>query len=302
MLAVVAGASARADDGQPVAAVSSRVSLAYSRARLPGGGYRAETYTFGDGGRLPGPVRDDSIDRLTFLDVARAVAGPLEKRNFFPVKDRNPENTQLLIMIYWGTTSGNSDASDSSQYQNLQRDQASGTKQPSTSPQNGAAVARAGAEASEEARVEAATQNARQSSEDAEMASVLAENWRRDQGDARNAMLLGYDTALSETDGVGSTPLTHYRDDLIAEIEEDRYFVVVMAYDYQALWKHRKHSLLWVTRISVRAQGTNFTRVLPSMVSYASQFFGVSSNGLLRRPIPEGRVDIGEPKSLGTLP
>jgi hypothetical protein len=75
-----------------------------------------------------------------------------------------------------------------------------------------------------------------------------------------------------------------------------------MAYDYQALWRQKKHSLLWVTRLSVRERGADFGKLLPSMVGYASQFFGQDSHGLLRRPLPEGRVEIGEPKSLGALP
>jgi hypothetical protein len=75
-----------------------------------------------------------------------------------------------------------------------------------------------------------------------------------------------------------------------------------MAYDYQALWTQRKHSLLWVTRFSVRARGADFEKLLPSMVTYASQYFGQDSHGLLRRPLPEGRVDIGEAKSLGAVP
>jgi hypothetical protein len=134
------------------------------------------------------------------------------------------------------------------------------------------------------------------------MAAVLAENWQRDQADMKNAMLLGYDTALAELDDVGATPQTRRRDDMITDIEESRYFVVLMAYDYQALWTQKKHRLLWVTRFSVRARGADFEKLLPSMVASASQYFGQDSHGLLRRPLPEGHVEIGEPKSLGTVP
>jgi hypothetical protein len=284
-------------DGE-IAAVSSSVSDGYARVRLPDGSFQPETYTFGEGGRLAGPARDDTIDRLTFTDVATAVAGPLKKRNYVPVDDRNPEKTKLLIMVYWGTTSGTADSSDSLGYQNLQRSQ--GSRPPPTQPP--ASLAKGGAGANQQARQAAATSNMRQSEEDGAMAQVLAENWQRDQADMRNAMLLGYDTAIAETSAVGSTPATRRRDDLMSEIEEDRYFVVLMAYDYQALWRQKKHSLLWVTRLSVRERGADFGKLLPSMVGYASQFFGQDSHGLLRRPLPEGRVEIGEPKSLGALP
>jgi hypothetical protein len=284
-------------DGE-IAAVSSSVSAGYARARLPDGSFRPETYTFGEGGRLAGPSHDDTIDRLTFTDVATVVAGPLKKRNYVPVEDRNPEKTKLLIMVYWGTTSGTEDSSDSLGYQNLERSQVS--KPPPTQPP--ASLAKGGAGANNQARQAAAAANMRQSDEDGAMAEVLAENWQRDQVDMRNAMLLGYDTALAETSAVGSTPETRKRDDLIAEIEENRYFVVLMAYDYQALWRQKKHSLLWVTRLSVRERGSDFGKLLPSMVGYGSQYFGQDSHGLLRRPLPEGRVEIGEPTSLGALP
>ena len=118
----------------------------------------------------------------------------------------------------------------------------------------------------------------------------------------KNAMLLGYDTALAETSDVGSTPLSRRHEDLVSEIEDSRYFIVLMAYDYQALWTQRKHRLLWVTRFSVRARGVDFEKLLPSMVAYASQYFGQDSHGLLRRSLPEGHVEIGEPRSLGVVP
>jgi hypothetical protein len=289
---------ARAQSDGEIAAVSSTVSPGYARLRLPDGTFKPETYTFGEGGRLAGSSRDDTVDKLNFTDVASVIADPLKKRNYVPVEDRNPEKTKLLIMVYWGTTQGTADSSDSLGYQNLQRSQVS--KPPPTQPP--ASLAQSGPAANELARQAAATANMRQAAEDGALAQVLAENWQRDQADMRNAMLLGYDTALAETSAVGSTPATLRRDDLIAEVEESRYFVVLMAYDYQALWTQKKHSLLWVTRLSVRERGADFGKLLPSMVGYASQYFGQDSHGLLRRPLPEGHVEIGVPKSLGTVP
>ena len=170
-------------DGE-IAAVSSSVSDGYARVRLPDGSFQPETYTFGEGGRLAGPARDDTIDRLTFTDVATAVAGPLKKRNYVPVDDRNPEKTKLLIMVYWGTTSGTADSSDSLGYQNLQRSQ--GSRPPPTQPP--ASLAKGGAGANQQARQAAATSNMRQSEEDGAMAQVLAENWQRDQADIQRSV------------------------------------------------------------------------------------------------------------------
>ncbi len=299
--AVVPANCARADGDGEVAAISSQVSSGYSRVKLADGSFQPETYTFGEGGRLSGSANDETIDKLTFLDIAKVIAGPLKKINYVPVGDRNPEKTRLLIMVYWGTTLGTFDSSDSLGYQNLQRSQES--KPPPPPPPAGSRGGPApGPGANQQARQDAAVRSSSQAVEDGAMAQVLAENWQRDQADSKNAALLGYDSALAETSDVGSTPQSRRHDDLVAEIEESRYFVVLMAYDYQALWTHRKHSLLWVTRFSVRERGSDFERLLPSMVSYASEYFGQDSHGLLRRALPEGHVEIGEPKSLGTLP
>jgi hypothetical protein len=121
----------------------------------------------------------------------------------------------------------------------------------------------------------------------------------RVQADERVAMLLGYDAELDATRGLEHTPLRHSRDDLVSEIEDSRYFVILMAYDFQKARQHKGPELLWVTRISVRARGNDFRKILPAMTAYASPFFGQDSHGLLRKTMPDGRIDVGEPKSLG---
>jgi hypothetical protein len=131
------------------------------------------------------------------------------------------------------------------------------------------------------------------------MAVVSAENRSRDQVTARNALMLGYDSAWSATENLKGTPLEYRRQDLASELEESRYFVVVMAYDFQMMWKQKKHKLLWETRVSVCQRHHNFDKDLLAMTRYASQYFGQDSHGLIRKVLPEGRVDIGEMKSLG---
>lgn len=260
---------------------------------MPDGSYQAETYTFGEGGHQPGGAHDDTIDKLTFSDIATVIAGPLARRNYVPVGDRDPDKTKLLIMVYWGTTSGTSATAESVAYQNLQANQHS-IGPPPPPPPSGAS--HSGGDNT------AIILSARRDGADSAMATVNTENWQRDQADLRNARLLGYDEALSETGGEGPTPLNLRREDLISEIEDNRYFIVLMAYDFQALWKHKKHKLLWVTRFSIRERGADFAKIFPSMAAYASQYFGQDSHGLLRRPLPEGHVEIGATKSLGTVP
>ena len=131
------------------------------------------------------------------------------------------------------------------------------------------------------------------------------ENRQNDRTDFLNAQMLGYDSpgliGTEKGNYVRGTAFSTDRDDLYAEIEENRYFVVLMAYDFQLLWKEKKHKLLWETRFSISERRNAFDKALPVMAQYASQYFGQDSHGLLRARVPEGRVDIGETKSLGEV-
>ncbi len=83
-----------------------------------------------------------------------------------------------------------------------------------------------------------------------------------DLEDSKNASLLGYDGLWNSTANYQGTPLEYRRQDMLNELEHDRYFVILMAYDFQAVWK-QKHNLLWETRFSVRQRGAEFDKELP---------------------------------------
>ena len=293
----LAPSGALADESQ-ITAVSSRTSDDYVRVKLPDGTSQTETYTFGNGGRLPGPSRDDSIDRMTFEDVAKVVMDTLEKQRYLPQTDHDPNKTNFLIMVYWGTTSGTENTSGSAAYENLQASQPASVQPPHPPPpsmgSHGGPTGGGGAAAS--------ILKSQPDNMTGEMATVAAMEEQREQADMRNAQLLGYDSELAQAGRTEISTFKLRRDDLMAEIEQNRYFVILMAYDFQALWKQKKHRLIWVTRMSVRERGGDFAKILPSMVGYAGKFFGHDTGGLLRKPLPEGRVEIGEPKSLGVVP
>ena len=58
----IARPAAFAESDGEIAAVSSQVSAGYSRVKLADGSFQAETYTFGEGGRLAGPVSYTHLD------------------------------------------------------------------------------------------------------------------------------------------------------------------------------------------------------------------------------------------------
>jgi hypothetical protein len=78
--------------------------------------------------------------------------------------------------------------------------------------------------------------------------------------------------------------------------------VILRAFDFQSAWKGKKLKLLWETRFSLSQRRHDFGKDLPRMAQAASQYFGQASNGLVQTPIPLGRVDIGNVRSLGTEP
>ena len=86
------------------------------------------------------------------------------------------------------------------------------------------------------------------------------------------------------------------RQDMLDELEEDRYFVVLMAYDFQLMWKEKKPKLLWETRFSIRRRRHEFDRDLLRMAAEAAQYFGRESHSLIRERLPETNVILGQPK------
>ncbi len=272
-LGICLACSARAFEtvgANDITAVSGRITKDYVRTRLANGSYAAEYYAFGKGGNWAGAKADASIDNLKFLDVAHIIANPLASQNYLPSKD--PKSTRLLIMVYWGTTRAPEHASTSSAYERAADLEPPGQ---SSTPDDSAYYTA--------------------------LLLVDLENKQRDRTDFKNAKMLGYDSWWEDTEHYKATFLQDRWRAMIDELEEDRYFVVLMAYDFQLMAKEKKHKLLWETRFSIRQRHHNFDADLPAMARYASKYFGQDSGGLVHGDVPFGHVDIGEMKSLGAV-
>ncbi len=271
-----------ADGVDGVTAVAAKVSSDYIRAKQPDGSFQPETYAFGSGGNWGGDIKDATIDNLKFMDVAKVIAGPLARQKYLPAKD--PEKTKLLIMVYWGTTTVPPKAQDDVMYEEYN-----------------AALA--------ESRILMAQIPPQVDEANAVLTSALhtlaMANRIRDELDFKNAAMIGYSASgligTDEGNYKKHTALGIDQRDEVSEIEQNRYFVVLMAYDFQILWKEKKHKLLWETRFSINELHNSFDKALPVMARFASQYFGEPTNGLVRTRVPEGQVDIGEVESLGEV-
>jgi hypothetical protein len=124
-----AGIFSYVSESEQATAVSSRTFDGYVRDKAPDGSFAPETFVYGNGGEVESSpvavglsfyrnggsqfgsyIADPTIDNLSFKDVAQRINGALEAENYVPAKD--PAATKLMIMVYWGRSSGSEDYHD----------------------------------------------------------------------------------------------------------------------------------------------------------------------------------------------
>jgi hypothetical protein len=273
LLLVVPG-RLRAEWGEYVT-VSSTAAKDYVRPLVGRNGeLRPESYVFAEGEFFGGSTRDAGMEKVPFREVVTTVGRSLARQNYFPAKD--PKLADLLVVVYWGTTTVEEDPNKQLNVEALNSAVAGYNAAVAAAAQGGPPADPAELNGALNERDNAATS-----------ANSIA---------AFNAKLLGYSTALRKRrDDVNvSTEERTYREDLA----EERYFVVLMAYDYAALMKEHTRRLRWTTRMSVSASGANFRTSLAAMNQMAANYFGKQVDDLQRGPVTpkEGKVEIGEVK------
>ena len=83
--------------------------------------------------------------------------------------------------------------------------------------------------------------------------------------------------------------------------QDNRYFVIVSAYDYAALGRHEAR-LLWRTKMSASNAGVAMYAALPALLQGGGPYFGRDADEpqFVRVPLgPEGKVETGAPDSIG---
>ncbi len=288
--------SAGAAEDEVLTTVFSSAHNGYVRPRLPDNSFKPETYTFGEGEHASGSMRDASSDNYSFIKVARLLVPYLARQNYVP--GQSSVGTNLLIVVYWGATTPYDSGAYRGALTSLQV--ALEPLQKFGGPPNPGRVVHG-------SRPPIGSSNAYRQQRNIDVDNALQllnmQNELRDRANAHNAALLGY---LPEMNRFGNlrryAGFGTYSGDLVADVEEDRYYVILAAYDFQRAWKQKQLKLLWVTRVSIRAHGNRFDQDVEAMIRSASRYFGQTSPGLLRQRVPEGRVDVGEPKVIGVVP
>ncbi len=265
----VASLEAAADDSTLKTALFARVHNGYQRTKLPDGSYKIETYALANRGADNAAMVDGTIDTMPFLRIAEILAQSLAERRYAPSSD--PENTDLLIIVSYGRTAGTERAADSPIHHQFYAEMQS---------------------------VVAATDGLQKSGRhplESLMTQIGMENAQRERENQRNARVLGFQEELARTDTIAQYSAGGvYRGDLIADVEEDRYFVILVACDFRLATKEKKIRPLWSARFNTAARGKSFQKALPSMTTFAARYFGHDSGGLLRDVVPVGKVGLKE--------
>jgi hypothetical protein len=284
----------RASDDSLITAVFATKAKGYVREKLPDGSFKPETYVVGNGGSVSGGATDKSLAKVPFPSIVRLLAGHLAKSNYFPARDA--QNADLLLVIYWGTTTPFNDSAHRANTDSFY----SAVNLAHQTQLAAAAVPSMTIEGTQ--TPSAAVASAARDDLEQELYQMNMFDDMRRSADQYNAVLLGYMKEINQRDnpsryaGGGD-----YFDDLMSDIEEERYYVIITAFDYKTALHEKKKKIVWSARVSVQAHGNHFEECVSTMVAKASRYCGQNSGRLVRQ-YQEGVVGRGELKFLGVVP
>ena len=272
--------------------VYSRVSRDYKRERLKEGSFKPEYYALANGGRIAGTTSDVTVERITYAEVAEISMRLLAQQNYRYAQSK--EQADLLLTLQWGSTIApngvNYDQSVAQAGKALSElrglsNQAGPVIKPLADPM---IEGESGVAGYAKAKFEMA------------MLKLFAENQARDWINEHNARILGYMDDLAAANDIRRWAGGGDRySDLITDVEESRYFIVISAYDFRELTERKEKKLLWQTRVSVRSPGNRFDESFVPMLRGASKYFGQDSGRLVKGEEPKGLVELGDLKFLG---
>jgi hypothetical protein len=310
ILALATPAAGWAEEETVATAVYAKVGSGYKRAKAKDGSFKPEYYALSNGGRIYGTVSDITVDRVTYPEVAGIAMKLLARQNYHYAQTK--EQAKLLLVLNWGSTLAPNGthkemnvAAARTALDTLKEMQGMVTR---TVPQSypGEDVAKNtaagfGRGIQFATNEEAAVANAAGSVENQFLRS-LTDDRVRDQLNEHNAQVLGYRDDLADANDIRRYAGGGDRyNDLITDVEESRYYIIVSAYDFPELLKTQKKKLLWQTRVSVRSPGNSFDSSLAAMLKSASKYFGQDSGRLIRGEETKGTVELGELRFLGEV-
>jgi hypothetical protein len=228
--------------------VAAGADVHYAKARAKGDQLREESYVFGQGTFFAGAGPDATMAELPFAVIAKQLALGLAEQGYLPTRDQ--ESADVLIVAHWGVTRPVERDSFDSQETLRQVDEY--VSNPSGDP----LLQDYGQLEQLSARHDAANTSARGLT-------------------MQNARLLGYTRAfrIDERERQKAGRLDE-ESQLQRDLGEERFFIIVMAWDNTVLREEKKRTLLWITHCNTIARGKTFREALPALCGVGGKYFG----------------------------
>jgi hypothetical protein len=279
-----------------VTAVFSSISNGYKREVLGDGTYKPETYVVGNGGVVSGTAPNATDDDVPFKDIVQLMVQHLAVKNYYPARDSN--DAKLLLIFSWGKTLPFNDSplrAGASSFYSAGNDLKISRDAVKQSEAQGEAQSTSDGIQSADRSVADAARDAFEG----QLLQTQMFNNMKMKASERNARILGYSQEINNKNNAGRfAGGGTYFNDLIEDIENERYYVIISAYDFAIARDTKQRKLLWATRVSVDARGNRFKDNLVTMLAKASEQFGQDS-GQLYRQYNRGKVKLGDLKFLG---
>ncbi|MBC9868045.1 MAG: hypothetical protein F7O42_09250 [Opitutae bacterium] len=251
-------------------ALKTQASKEFIKGKAEDPTRKIQTYQFMKGNFHMGFTRDPSMKEVTFEGILYDLAMNLRKQGFYMHRDRSEGD--LLIVVHSGVTDVEISYEEFMGY----------TSEEDMGLTDEILNAGAGGEAIDFATIDAMNQL------NFNLSSSGTTGSANRQSQAYKAQLLGLERAYS--DKISNQEAY----DLRSMLDEERYFIVLMAYDYPA-FKKGEAKLMWSTRYSIRTLGQTFAEAIKDMNVVASDYFGKNLAGITqKRATDDSRVEMGE--------
>lgn len=239
-----------------------------------------QTYHIIKGKYHGGSTRDRGLEETHFEDLFESLTEILEKRKMYPEVDQNLGD--LLIMVSWGKTSldpdwgelqGIAGASDMMSAESQDQQSSGGNMVASGGGQNAQMIP------------------AQTSAPSSGAGAGQTLGSRNTSQKSKNMALLGLQGMLRGRGLLGHSP----DEELWGALEEERYFVILNAFDYQHLLKNKELKQVWRVRYNTRATGIGFKTAYESMNHAISGVIGLQLDKLSTvRGDTKGSISMGE--------
>lgn len=300
LLSAGPGFAAEDDENSVLTSVFAKTAKDYKRQKDEKGRWVREYYAMSNGGPAAGTIRDNAQEKVRFVAIASVLAQHLARQGYYPATD--PDKVDFLLVVNWGRTLPFADVTYRDNVDNVlgSMNQFNGKNLLAEAARANATNETASAGISLTGSVEDMEAQAAESYLENNMIIQDMLNRSRNQTNAKTAHLLGYMGDINRADGpqryAGGG--NHY-DDLIADIEEARYYIILSAYDFQSTVRGGKPKLQWVTRMSMRAPGNSFADKAAAMIAYSASRYGQNTDGLERKLYPQYKVNLEDLRFLG---